>query len=256
MLYLGNLPHNRGGNVTNPIKLDIHRLHMDLVDGLTPTSPRVALLRVLVQPWVEQTPDRTVVSAPSPRWNLIARDLQRLKWVSPRALALTTSQPHVPLLVAEVMDGLAGMVHGILAQHDPFAFSRDRVWSFITAQQNCHLAQAIASLLLARFDPDEPLAAPLFAAEVAWLNDRIAQDADGSDAVLALATMLRAVEHVRRTNAHLTRRYCMAFRLDPVLFARPERETPYVRLAHVWVTEETGGCNTLGLGLMIVALWT
>jgi hypothetical protein len=217
--------------VSNPIKLDIHRLHLDLADGATPTSPQVALLRVLVQPWVEQTSDRTVVSAPSPHWNLIARDLQRLKWVSARALSLTTSQPQVPLLVAEVLDGLATMAHGLLGQADPFAFSRDRVWGFITAQANLPLAQQIASLLLSRFDPDDPLPTTLFDTQVAWLTERIAQDADGSDAALALTTMLTAVQHVRRTNAHLRQRYCLAFRLDPALFARADRvETPYASL--------------------------
>eukprot|EP00730_Choanoeca_flexa_P004924 TRINITY_DN11843_c0_g1_i2.p1 TRINITY_DN11843_c0_g1~~TRINITY_DN11843_c0_g1_i2.p1 ORF type:complete len:1038 (+),score=260.19 TRINITY_DN11843_c0_g1_i2:394-3507(+) len=228
VLYLGNLPHNRGGDVVNPIKLDIHRLHLDLIDGTCPTSPRVALLRVLVQPWVGQTPDRTVVSAPSPRWNLIARDLQRLKWVSERALNLTTSQPAIPLLVAEVMDGLATMVHGILAHQSPFGFSRDRVWGLVTSQQNSPLAQKIAGLLLARFDPESPLPAELFDTQADWLAKTIAQDADNSDAVLALTTMLRAVRAVLRTNAHLKRRYSLAFRLDPELFAREDRDqTPY-----------------------------
>ena len=200
--------------------VDIRRAYLEVFED--PGNGAVSMLSFVVL-----GPDRTApINADSKFWALLSSELSRLKWVNDAAIDLDKADSALGLVRSEIAVALGSLTHQILSRENAYAFAKDRVISLVT--KNAAIASSIAQLLLDRFNPEKPLDDATFDARAAEIHETMERTVEGEDSRRVLGTMVAAVKATLRTNVHLTARYGLALRLDPVLMARPEHpETPY-----------------------------
>jgi len=221
-------------------KIKINRAHVDVVlspdaelgDNINYDEHReyVVMCRLLVS-----------TTAPLPSWGQaqysfqdVLQGLRRVKWLDGEALKLF--RQHMPMLgidcvlTAEVISALCNALRTPLSKVDRFAYAGWRLNSVVQEHANLPIAVDIAHLLLARFDPDGPMAEVDFLAKADAIRATIADQVHPVDASTLLTSMVEMVTHVLRTNVHETRRYALSFRLDPKVMhelAGDDRPIPY-----------------------------
>ena len=184
--------------------IDIFRAYLDSIDD--GDNGQITLLGFVVQR------EQGVLVEDSALWRVIRRDLQRNKWVDTAALKLSYTHAGLGQRHAEVLDAVIELAHQKLVKVNRWAYSRVRLRRWTS--ENIELCQKIADLLLARFDPDNPLPEPDFTLRLADVREEV-ERVDFQDTRIAIQAMLDAVLAVRRTNVFLDERYGLAFRIDP-----------------------------------------
>lgn len=199
--------------------VNIHRAYLDVIDD--GPNGTIGLLG-----FVLQGPDGGPIDPESWLWKTLRTDLLRNKWLDDRVLEMTHRHGELDTVSAEVICALCDLVHQVLVKQNPYAFNPDRIGRL--AERNLTHAASIATLLLDRFNPDQPLDDATFAARSEQLTRDISSGVDLEDARIVLLKMLDAVHAVLRTNVHLEERYGLAMRIDPSLMTTEERsELPF-----------------------------
>lgn len=198
--------------------VSIHRAYLDKVGNGQGDS-------VTFIGFVVQGADGNAISATSPAWLAIARDLRRVKWIDDRTLDIFARKGGLSLDRIEAVVALTNLAHQVLAPRSPFLWTRERVQSL--AEESFVVSLMIADLLVARFDPTAPMRDETFAAERARIRAEIERQPTELHRT-ALGQMLAGVEATLRTNYFLDGRFALALRLDPKFFASDERPAlPY-----------------------------
>ncbi|MCH8823033.1 MAG: NAD-glutamate dehydrogenase [Planctomycetes bacterium] len=199
--------------------INIHRAYLDLIDDGANGS--ISLLGFVVQ-----TPEGGPLEADSDLWKSLRKDLIRLKWLDERSLSLAYRHPDLDLTRAEIIIAFCHLVHQLLLKTNRYAFELDRIVRL--AERNILHSSKIADLMLARFNPNDPLDDERFETRKIQLLEQIASDVDLEEARTVLSTMIKAVEAIKRTNVYVENRYALSFRLDPNLLADEQRpEVPF-----------------------------
>lgn len=200
-------------------RVNVHRAYLDILDD--GDHGTISLLG-----FVCQGPDGGPIDPESELWQRLRVDLLRNKWVEHRTLQLAYGHPELDVRRAEVITGLADLVHQLLVKRNSYAFNQTRIFRLVERS----LAEAIrvADLFLDRFRPGSPLDDETFAARARQLRSEIDRDVDLEDARTILRTMVDAVGAILRTNVYLERRFSLAFRIDPAFLSTEDRsELPY-----------------------------
>jgi len=164
----------------------------------------------------------------------VLQGLRRVKWLDDEALNLF--RQHMPtlgidcVLTAEVISALCNALRTPLSKVDRFAFAGWRLNAMAQSPENLPIACAIAHLLLARFNPENPMDEDEFLAKAAEIRNTIDEKISADDASTLLTGMVEMVTHVLRTNVHEPNRYALAFRIDPKVMhelADDDRPVPY-----------------------------
>jgi glutamate dehydrogenase len=164
----------------------------------------------------------------------VLQGLRRVKWLDDEALSLF--HQHMPtlgidcVLTAEVISALCNALRTPLSKVDRFAFAGWRLNSMVQSPENLPIACDIAHLLLARFNPENPMDEDEFLAKAAEIRATIDERISADDASTLLTGMVEMVTHVLRTNVHEPNRYALAFRIDPKVMhelADDDRPIPY-----------------------------
>lgn len=199
--------------------INIHRAYLDVIDD--GPNGTIGLLGFVVQ-----GPDGGQIDPESWLWKTLRPDLLRNKWLDDRVLDLTHRHGELDTVTAEVICALCDLVHQVLVKENPYAFNPDRIGRL--AERNLTQAAAVASLLIDRFNPEQPLDDAAFEQRSEQLRREISSGVDLEDARTVLLRMLDAVHAVLRTNLHLEERYALAMRIDPALMVTEERpELPF-----------------------------
>jgi glutamate dehydrogenase len=159
-------------------------------------------------------------------FEVLARELARLRWLEPSALELAYAHAeHLDLVDAEVIVTLAHLAHTVLTRQDRHVFARDRILAVATRHPS--LAASIAELLRRRFDPAGPLDDTGLRSARETISAAIEDGTTAGPARTVLRTMLAFVEGALRCNIALPHRYGLALRLRPEAVARGDRDRPY-----------------------------
>jgi glutamate dehydrogenase len=206
--------------------ISIHRAYLDIVrDGKGGSVTFVG--------YVVQGPDGRSINPQSPMWAEVVRDLRRIKWIDDNAMEIAARHRDfrkgeagaITIDRAEALLALCHLSHQVLVPQNRFLWTRERIQAF--AEESIAVSADIVGLLVARFDPANPMGDADFAATKARIEADIArQPSEMHRAVLS--KMLEAVASTLRTNYFLPDRFALCLRLDPAFLANAERpERPY-----------------------------
>ncbi len=200
-------------------RIGIERAYLDIVGD--PPHGSVTFVGFVIQ-----GPDGGAVDPDSDLWRRVQADLLRIKWVDFRCLDITRRHPNLDLARAEVVLAFTQLLHQMLAGTNRFAFTRERIQAAM--EQNFPTTIELVDLLVARFDPNEPLAETIFRERLEALRKRIGENVNVDPDRSVMLGLVDAVGAVLRTNFFLPRRFGLAFRLDPALLQTEDRpELPY-----------------------------
>ena len=229
--------------------LDIVRTHLDNVnDGENGT---VTQLRMLVR--VEDGDDID--------WKRLKRNLKRQKWIDPSTADLIDRVPSLGIRRAEIITGLASLMHPIMGKVNPVAYSKANIMAAVTGKAYLDLGREIADFFLEKvrlglrvnrvgatlrtfetnsslrlqFDPKSGhMSQSDQDAESNRLRAKIDSEVVDRSANTLLNKMVDAVNHTYRTNVYMENRYALSMRLDPAIMQSDNHaETPYgVVFAH------------------------
>jgi len=203
--------------------LDIVRTHLDNVnDGENGT---VTQLRMLVR--VEEGDDID--------WKRLKRNLKRQKWIDPSTADLIDRVPSLGIRRAEIITGLASLMHPIMGKVNPVAYSKANIMAAVTGKAYLDLGREIADFFLEKFDPKSGhMSQSDQDAESNRLRAKIDSEVVDRSANTLLNKMVDAVNHTYRTNVYMENRYALSMRLDPAIMQSDNHaETPYgVVFAH------------------------
>jgi len=199
--------------------LDISRANLDTVSDAANSTKElpgfVTMLRLLLAP-------HPLISAasqakPTPELESLLNDLKRSKWCDDKAVHFgLVRHPSLGLNKAEVVVTLSSFLHGALNKTNSHAYSSVPVIldMLSSSPHFMQLADQIASLFLARFDPQRPLAEDVFVERTEEIRKKIAR-LQFQEVRVLLLKMLEAVSHVQKTNFYHPDRYALALRFDP-----------------------------------------
>jgi glutamate dehydrogenase len=123
--------------------------------------------------------------------------------------------PWLGVTRGEIITGLSSILHPIMSDKNPFAFSRSNIFDLVTKSRNIQHASEIADLLLDRFHPKHPLSDSDFSIRKENLENSIIDDVEDTFAKDMLMKMVDVVAHTLKTNVYLEDRYALGLRLDP-----------------------------------------
>lgn len=200
-------------------RINVHRAYLDILeDGAQGT--------VCILGFVCQGPDGGPIDPESDLWQQLRVDLLRNKWVEHRTLELAYGTPELGIVRAEVITGLADLVHQVLVKRNSYAFNQTRIFRLV--ERSLDQAAKVADLFLDRFRPGSPLDDARLAERSAALRAEVDRDVDLEDARTIIGSMIDAVAAVLRTNVYLDSRFCLAMRIHPAFLATEERsELPF-----------------------------
>ena len=195
---------------------DITRAFLDVVrtDDGTPLSSIGFVVR---------DPERRLKNEDAPTWKTLRAAIKRLRWVDEQTLARIEANSQLGLQRSEILVALTRLVHPLLAQDNPFAFTRDRLYDLLDRYPD--VGMAVADAFVGRFAPPsrgDPDGLP-----VPEILARIENRVDTETARRFFRTLCTAVERVTRTNLHAQNRLGLAFMVNPALFDNAERERPF-----------------------------
>ena len=199
-------------------KVSIHRAYLDIVRGAKTGS-------VTFVGFVVQGADGRALSPSSDAWHAVVRDLRRIKWVDDRALEISGRNPSLSIDRAEALLALCNMAHQVLSPQNRFLWTRERMQGM--AEESISISSAIVDLLIARFDPANPMNDADFAAQRKRIEADIARNPSEMHRTV-LSKLLEGVVATLRTNYFLPERFALCLRIDPAYLANAERpEKPY-----------------------------
>ncbi|MDZ4831419.1 MAG: NAD-glutamate dehydrogenase [Phycisphaerae bacterium] len=208
----------RTAKILSYYKVSINRAYLDVIKD--PPHGSVTFMA-----YVAQTAEGTAIDPKSDLWKSMKHDLERIKWIDEAVQEMAARHTSLGLARAEAILGLSHLVHQALCPVNPFAYTRDRILA--AAEEQLGISTAIVDLLIARFDPAQPLADAAFSSRAAGLHADI-ESKVSEPGRTTLHKMLEAVEHTLRTNYFLPRRSGFALRLDPKFLRNSSRpELPY-----------------------------
>ncbi|GMH98403.1 hypothetical protein TrST_g1809 [Triparma strigata] len=203
--------------------LDIIRTHLDNVnDGDNGT---VTQLRMLVRVEVGEEID----------WGRLKRNLKRQKWIDPLTADLIEKNPSLGIRRAEIITGLASLMHPIMGKVNPVAYSKANIFAAVTSNAYIHLGSEIADYFLQKFNPKSgKMSEADQQAATTRLREKIDSEVVDRSANTLLHKMVEAVNHTYRTNVYMENRYALSLRLDPAIMQSDNHEaSPYgVVFAH------------------------
>jgi glutamate dehydrogenase len=200
-------------------RVNVHRAYLDIVDD--DGHGTISMLG-----FVCQGPDGGPIDPESELWQRLRVDLLRNKWVEHRTLQLAYAHPELGIVRAEVITGLADLVHQLLVKRNSYAFNQTRIFRLV--ERSLTESTRIADLFLDRFRPGSAIDAATLAERSEQLRTEIDRDVDLEDTRTILRTMVDAVGAVLRTNVFLEQRFSLAFRIDPAFLSTEDRsEVPY-----------------------------
>ncbi len=200
-------------------KISVNRAYLDVIKD--PPHGSVTLLGFVIQ-----SAEGTAIDPRSELWKSASRDLARIKWIDDATLLLADRHPNLELMRAEALMGLGHLVHQVLCPSNPYAYTHDRIHA--ATEEYFALSLAVVDLLIARFDPAQPLADAAFAQRAAGVHADIEAKVPVEPARTILHTLLQAVEHTYRTNYFLPQRCGFGLRIDPRFLKNEKRpELPY-----------------------------
>lgn len=195
-------------------KIDIERAYFDSFkeeggDG-------VMLLNFLVQR------DGELLNSSDALWHELQFELRRLLHLDEAVLNLAETVTAGDLISAELLIGLAHLVHQLLVKVDPYVYSRERI---VAAMQRFpDLALAVYSVFRRRFATDATDAESV-AHEV---SEAIQSSGCNPEDRRIFAALLQGVHATLRTNLLLPQRRALALRVDPEFLDNDDRaETPF-----------------------------
>jgi glutamate dehydrogenase len=199
--------------------IDIRRAYLDVFND--PGNGEISVLTYVVT-----HPGIGAIDPAGSFWKELRSELMRVKWAHDGANALAQRRPDLGVIRAEVIFALFSLAHQILTRENPYVFARDRVLQL--AERYIDVAEALADVFLARFDPEQPLDDEAFAHRAAQLKEEIDRSIDPEDARRVMATIIEIMRSTMKTNVHLDERYALSLRLDPALMMRADQtEKPF-----------------------------
>jgi len=198
---------------------DIRRAYLDVFDDTK--GGKVSILGIVLA-------DDGRLSGDCDGFPQLSRDIRRLRWLSREAIEVAYAHADVlDMVQAELAVALSHVVHAHLARDDQFAFSRERILTWL--RRNIDIVARATSLFCERFDPQSPLAEDAFVARIRALHDEVEHRAREVSVLRALHGIVATVEGTLRTNLFCPRRYGLALRLDPevVVGDADDRPRPY-----------------------------
>ena len=159
-------------------------------------------------------------------------DVKKLKWIDDKVINLADRYKHLSFDQAEIITALASLVHGPLSKLNRHAFTRTGLFELLEKPENLAVAEQIAALFLAKFDPSNPLTGDALETRRKEIHETI----DGKIAMTSiegqtmLEAMLNGAMKTLRTNFFVPSRYALGLRLDPTLMGVNEDigdETPF-----------------------------
>ncbi|MHC4811241.1 MAG: NAD-glutamate dehydrogenase domain-containing protein, partial [Planctomycetota bacterium] len=200
-------------------RINVHRAYLDILDDDEHGT-------VCILGFVCQGPDGGPIDPESELWQQLRVDLLRNKWVEHRTLELAYGSPDLGIVRAEIITGLADLVHQVLVKRNSYAFNQTRIFRLV--ERSLDQATKVADLFLDRFRPGSPLDDARLAERSAALRAEVDRDVDLEDARTIIGSMIDAVAAVLRTNVYLDGRFCLAMRIHPAFLATEERsELPF-----------------------------
>lgn len=147
----------------------------------------------------------------------LVRLLKRSKWLDDKALDLGI-ETKLGLDRAEVITALCSLMHSVVHQHNPQAYTTTTsvLESITNKPHHMGIAESLADLYLNRFDPKGPLTESEFIAGCAKIEKKV-EVLQFAGARLVLSHILLAVKSVLRTNFFHAERYALSMRVDPRL---------------------------------------
>ncbi|MFK8017115.1 MAG: NAD-glutamate dehydrogenase domain-containing protein [Gammaproteobacteria bacterium] len=150
-------------------------------------------------------------------WATLEFELKRLPHLDQAVFELAQSVTDGDLLSAELLIGLAHLVHQRLVKVDSFLFSRERINASL--ERFANLAMAVVSLFRNRFAVE----AVDSALATQTLIDAIRSAASNPSERKILMTFVQAVNATLRTNFLLPKRRALALRIDPAFLDDEDR---------------------------------
>lgn len=202
---------------------DVTRSRLDVLnDG---DNGSVTILRMLVA----QDNDQALLGEES--FDRLIGELKRVKWLDPSTMELVFERyPHLGVTRGEVITAFCSLMHPVMAKENAVVYSKANILETVTKERVIQHAAAIADLFLDRFNPSDPLSDDDYKTRCDALRKVIDTDVEDSVASTLLLKMMGIIDHTLKTNAYMSNRYSLAFRLNPeVMIAESEvdRELPY-----------------------------
>ncbi|MFK8032363.1 MAG: NAD-glutamate dehydrogenase domain-containing protein [Gammaproteobacteria bacterium] len=195
-------------------KIDIERAYLDSFKG--EGGDGVMLLNFLVQRNGER------LSKGDTSWHELQFELRRLLHLDEAVLNLAETVTEGDLVSAELLNGLAHLVHQLLVKEDPFVFSKDRIISAL--QRFPDLALAVYSAFRHRFatgSSDTESGEPN-------VLEAIQSSGCNPEERKIFTALLQSVSATLRTNLLLPQRRALALRVNPEFLDNDDRtETPF-----------------------------
>ena len=217
-LHLGKIANYLGVH-----GISVRRLYLDLIADEDADHP-VMMLRVLVgRPAAPDAVEAGSTGEQQQQLDMseiteqLMHDIKKLKWIDDKVINLADRHEHISFGEAEIITALASLVHGPLSKKNRHAFTRTGLFDLLEKPENLAVADQIASLFLAKFDPNNPLTGDALTDAAAKIQSTIdVAVAPGSiEGQALLEAMLDGVMKTIRTNYFVGSRYALGLRLDP-----------------------------------------
>ncbi|MBC24074.1 MAG: hypothetical protein CMJ32_09200 [Phycisphaerae bacterium] len=200
-------------------KINIDRAYLDMIE-----DPGYGSITIVG--FVAQAPGGVAIDSTGELWTKVAEDLTRIKWVDVRSLDLAGHHEGLELRRAECLIALSNLVHHVLNQENPYAFTRSRIR--LEIERSMEQALEIVKLFESRFNPASPMGEVEFIEAARELHDTIERRSNSENGRIVLHRILKAVEATYRTNYYLKDRFALSFRIDPAILRTETRtEIPY-----------------------------
>jgi glutamate dehydrogenase len=193
----------------------IERTHLDVVKSI---DGNVTMARILVSPpkdgnWVEG----------SPKWNLLANDLIRIRWLDDSTIEMAFNKDlKYSIADAEILNTLATINLNYLSQKTTLHNCQDFIRECLLRPSDSQVLHLIAQLFKERFNPRHPLSDHEFAKQATTLRGKIQEQITDATTKILFDQMVSVVEATYRTNFYMPSRYALSIRVDPkILNVKP-----------------------------------
>ncbi|MFW5837456.1 MAG: NAD-glutamate dehydrogenase domain-containing protein, partial [Desulfovibrionaceae bacterium] len=159
-------------------------------------------------------------------WEKVTQELSWLKWFAPHALEAFAEEEGSSLAEVMLIQAACEFTHQHLQRSDMYAYTSDRIVR--AALKHRDVVRVLLDYFRARFRPD---AGQDRAGEMRQARDAAREAIAGINSEVTRSVfgcMLRFFHYTQRANYYMPRRFGLAFRLDPAMFADiPREQRPY-----------------------------
>ena len=96
----------------------------------------------------QQQPTTITTNTSTSEKKRLKRNLKRQKWIDPSTADLIEKNPSLGIRRAEIITGLASLMHPIMGKVNPVAYSKANIFAAVTSNAYIHLGSEIADYFL------------------------------------------------------------------------------------------------------------